>query len=287
MSARDLPPPAASGPLLPWLLVALAPTNRTRVKQLLRHRQVHVNGVPVTRHDHPLKPGDRVSIGDGRRARGVRPGSHPTLPVVYEDEAVVVVDKPDGLLTVATDAEKHDTAFVRATAQFGRVYVVHRLDRETSGLLLFARSAEARDRLQAGWDAAEKTYQVVAEGTPRPAEGVIDNYLAEMNNLRVRAVPADAPGARRAVSRYRVVEAGRRYSLVGVVIETGRKHQIRVHMAGLGCPVIGDQAYRAKSDPAGRLGLYAHRLAFPHPTTGERVEVESPLPPVLRKTLAR
>jgi 23S rRNA pseudouridine1911/1915/1917 synthase len=292
MTARDLPPPAAPGPLLPWLLAALAPTNRTRVKQLLRHGRVRVNGAPVTRHDHQLKPGDRVSVGASARRSpdstvGLTPrrSPHRVLTVAHEDDAVVVVDKPAGLLTVATDAEKLDTAFVRASAQFGRVFVVHRLDRETSGLLLFARSAEARDRLQAGWDAVEKTYLAVVEGTPRPAEGVIDNHLAEMSNLRVRAVPADAPGARRAVSRYRVVEAGRRYSLVEVVIETGRKHQIRVHLGGLGHPVVGDEAYRARTDPAGRLGLHAHRLAFPHPTTGQRVEVVSPLPAVLRRVV--
>ena len=287
--ARDLPPPTAPGPLLPWLLATLAPTNRTRVKQLLQHGAVAVNGVTVTRHDHPLTPGDRVSVDRGppARMRAGGPRSGDDLPLVYEDASVVVVDKPAGLLTVATDAEKADTAFVRATAQLGRVFVVHRLDRDTSGLLLFAKSADARDRLQAGWDAVEKTYLAVVDGLPRPAEGVVDNYLGETNNLRVRAVPADAPGAKRAVSRYRVVRAGRRYTLVEVVIVTGRKHQVRIHMAGLGCPVIGDEAYRAKMNPAGRLGLHAHRLAFPHPATGERVACESPLPRELRNALAR
>ncbi|MBX9626634.1 MAG: RluA family pseudouridine synthase [Gemmataceae bacterium] len=285
--------------MLPWLLTALAPTNRTRVKQLLQHGGVAVNGVAVTRHDHPLMPGDRVTVGppSGERGPPVRsslgqeraggPRSDSDLPVVYEDDVVVVVDKPAGLLTVATDAEKQDTAYVRATAQLGRVFVVHRLDRDTSGLLLFARSAEARDRLQAGWDAAGKIYLAVVDGLPRPTEGVIDNHLAETNNLRVRVAPAGGPGAKRAVSRYRVVRAGRRYSLVEVVIVTGRKHQIRIHMAGLGCPVIGDEAYRAKMNPVGRLGLHAHRLAFPHPATGDRVECESPLPRELRNALGR
>ena len=290
--ARDLPPPTVSGPLLPWLLAALAPTNRTRVKQLLQHGGVSVNGVAVTRHDHPLTPGDRVSVDRGlpAHATGRAAGPRPTeggLPVVYEDAAVVVIDKPAGLLTVATDAEKEDTAFVRATTQFGRVFVVHRLDRDTSGLLLFAKSADGRDRLQAAWEAVEKTYLVVVDGLPRPAEGVVDNYLGETNNLRMRPVPADAPGAKRAVSRYRVLRAGRRYTLVEVVIITGRKHQIRVHMAGLGCPVIGDEAYRAKMNPVGRLGLHAHRLAFPHPAAGERVVCESPLPRELRNALGR
>jgi 23S rRNA pseudouridine1911/1915/1917 synthase len=260
--------------------------NRTRVKQLLQHGCVAVNGTRVTRHDHTVQPGDLVTIsreGESPRTRG----SSPRLPFVYEDEAVVVVDKPAGLLTVATDAEKVDTAFARLRADLaarraGRPYVVHRLDRDTSGLLLFARTAEARDRLQTAWDGVEKTYLAVVEGTPKPAAGVIDNFLTEQRNLRVRATP---PGgeAKRAVSRYRVLSSRGRYSLVEVRIETGRKHQIRVHLAGLGCPVVGDADYGATSDPAGRLGLHAWRLAFAHPVTGGRVDLESPLPEVLRR----
>ena len=282
--SRELPPPAAPGPLLPFLHAALQPTNRTRVKQLLQHGRVRVNGVPVTRHDHPVGPADRVTVGqDGKPApaRG--------LPVVFEDAALVVIDKPAGLLAVATDAEKADTAFVRlrdqlAARRAGRPIVVHRLDRETSGLLLFAKSPEARDRLQAGWDAVEKTYLAVTVGTPRPAEGVVENDLLEGRNLRVRAVQ---PGgdAKRAVSRYRVRAARGRFALVEVRIETGRKHQIRVHLAGLGCPVAGDAAYGATADPAGRLGLHAWRLAFPHPASGERMEVEAPFPAALRRVV--
>lgn len=290
MSARTLPPPTAAGPLLPWLLVALAPTNRTRVKQMLQHGRVRVNGVAVTRHDHPLAPGDRVEVAREGAAR-VAADAGPGFRVIYEDAAVVVTDKPAGLLTVATDDEKLDTAFARlnvylASAGGDRPFVVHRLDRDTSGLLLFAKTAASRDKLQANWEAVEKTYLAVVEGVPRPPAGVVENHLLEMPNLRVRAVPP-GPDGKRAVSRYRVVESSGRYSLVEVCIETGRKHQVRVHMAGLGCPIVGDEAYRAKSDPAGRLGLHAWRLAFPHPVTGRRVEWESPLPEVLRKSLAR
>lgn len=276
-----LPPPTADSPLLAWLLAALAPTNRTRVKQLLAHGRVVVNGVPTTRFDHPLKTGDRVEIAK----EGAAPGK-PTVAILHQDDALVVVDKPAGLLSVATDAEKRDTAFVRLTEQLkSRVFVAHRLDRDTSGLLLFARSEPIRDQLQATWDAVEKTYLAVVEGTPRPAEGVVENFLLEGKNLRVRACRADAPGAKRAVSRYRVVGAKGGCALVEVGIETGRKHQIRAHLAGLGCPVIGDADYGAKANPAGRLGLHAWRLALPHPVTGARVEVESPLPAELRRVV--
>jgi 23S rRNA pseudouridine1911/1915/1917 synthase len=259
--------------------------NRTRVKQLLRHGQVSVNGIPVTRHDHPLRAGDRVTLSPvGRPApeldrAGVR--------IVYEDNSLVVIDKPPGLLSVATEGEKVDTAFARlkdhlAAHRSGRPFVVHRLDRDTSGLLMFARSPGVRDRLQVNWDAVVKTYLAVVEGVPHPAEGLVDNFLTEGRDLKVR-VAGPGGDAKRAVTRYRVLSARRGYSLVEVGLETGRKHQIRVHLAGLGCSVIGDEVYGATSDPARRLGLHAWRLAFDRPGTGWRVELESPLPEVLRR----
>src|SRR5262249_11724068 len=138
----------------------------------------------------------------------------------------------------------------------GRPFVVHRLDRETSGLLLFARSGPARDTLQANWDAVTKTYLAGVGGEPRPAEGGVANFLAEGRDLRVRPVRPGAPGAKRAVTRYRVVGGRGGVALVEVGLETGRKHQIRAHLAGLGCPVVGDRMYGAATDPAGRLGLH-------------------------------
>ena len=281
---HELPPPTAPGPLLAWLLGALHPTNRTRVKQFLRNGQVRVNGTPVTRHDHPLRPGDRVAVA--REGTASRTARTDLVAVVYTDDAVVVIDKPAGLLTVATNEEKLDTAFARLSAHLddrksGRPFVVHRLDRDTSGLLLFARSPEGRDQLQAGWETVTKTYLAVVEGVPRPAEGVIDTHLIEGKNLRVRHTAPGGDG-KRAVTRYRVVATRGAFSLVEVGLETGRKHQIRVHLAGRGCPVVGDRDYRATTDPAGRLGLHAWRLAFDHPVSGERIELESPLPHELR-----
>ena len=286
MSAAKLPAPTAEGPLLAWLLVALKPMSRTRVKELLRHGRVVVNGAAVTQFDHPLRPGDRVLI-DRAPALGERGPRPAPLPVAYQDDAVVVIDKPAGLLSVATAAEKLDTAFARLNAALeakkqGRPFVVHRLDRETSGLLLFARSAALRGVLQAGWPAVAKTYLAVVDGTPRPAEGVVENHLAEGTDLRVHKCGPDREGAMWAVTRYKTVASAGGRSLVEVYLETGRKHQIRFHMARMGCPVVGDQLYGLPGTPEGRLGLHAWRLAFDHPTTGKRVEVESPLPDELR-----
>jgi 23S rRNA pseudouridine1911/1915/1917 synthase len=281
--------PKAEGPLLAWLLDALKPMNRTRVKQLLRHGRVSVNGTPTTRHDHPLRAGDTVAIIRADSVITDRSLAEVGISIVWEDDALLVIDKPSGLLTVATESEKTDTAFARLNAHLtsraqGRPFVVHRLDRETSGLLLFARSAAVRDQLQKNWDQVAKTYLAIVEGEPRPAEGTVENLLIEGRDLRVRAT-RNPEGARQALTRYRVLARRGRFTLVEVELKTGRKHQIRVHMAGLGCPVIGDPLYGSASDPAGRLGLHATRLSFDHPTTGERLELESPLPNALRKII--
>lgn len=280
-------PPATDGPLLPWLLAALAPMPRTRVKQLLRFGQVSVNGVPTRQFDHPLRAGDRVAISTDRSTAAADPLRQAGVRIIHQDADLIVLDKPAGLLSVATEGQKLDTAFARLNAALtarreGRPFVVHRLDRETSGLLLFARSVIVRDRLQASWDRVRKTYLAVVEGEPRPREGVVRNFLTEGKDLRVRASAGPRPGAKEAITRYRVVTARAGMSLVEVDLETGRKHQIRVHLAGLGCPVIGDTTYGAATNPAGRLGLHAWRLAFDHPATGHRVELVAPLPDVLR-----
>ena len=280
---RRLPPPAAEVPLLAWLVDVLRPMNRTRVKQLLRHGLVSVNGTSTTRHDHFVRPGDSITIARAAEARH----SPVDLAIVYEDDEVIAIDKPPGLLAVATETEKLDTAFTRLAAVLdarsaGRPFVVHRLDRETSGLLLFARSAEVRDRFQQAWDAVEKTYLAVVEGVPRPAEGTIENHLIEGMNLRVR-VGRPGGAAKLAVTHYRLLASRGAHSLVEVKLGTGRKHQIRVHLAGLGCPVIGDPDYGAKTNPARRLGLHAWKLALAHPVTGESLNLESPLPAALKR----
>ena len=273
-----------AAPLLSWLLDALRPMNRTRVKQLLRHGSVKVNGVITTRHDYSLQPGDQVAI-----ARTERILENAGIAVILEDDALIVIDKPPRLLTVATVTEKTDTAFARLNAHLttrglGRPYVVHRLDRETSGLLLFARSAAVRDQLQTNWDTVTKTYLAIVEGKPSRDAGIVDNFLLERRDLRMHAVRKGC-GGRRAVSHYRILDTRGPYALLEVKLETGRKHQIRVHLAGLGCPVIGDPLYGSASDPAGRLGLHAQRLSLDHPMSGQRLDLEVPLPAALGRIM--
>jgi 23S rRNA pseudouridine1911/1915/1917 synthase len=272
-------------------LTALHPMPRTRVKQLLRHGRVTINGVPTRQFDHPLRAGDRVAITPEAPDAVSRVLRSAGVAIVHQDDHLIVIDKPAGLLSVATQGEKLDTAFARLNAHLGasragRPFVVHRLDRETSGLLLFARSAAVRDRLQADWDGVTKTYLAIVEGTPEAAAGVVRNFLTEGRDLRVRASAGPRKGSKEAVTHYRVVTTRGPYSLLEVRLETGRKHQIRVHLAGLGSPVVGDKGYGAKTDPARRLGLHAWRLAFDHPVTGERVVLESPLPDALNSLIS-
>ena len=290
MSETKLPSPTVEAPLLEWLLATLSPMSRSKVKNLLRHGQVLVNGASTTQHDHQLRPNDRIAISRDRPAPRPQGFKRSGMAIVFEDDALIVIDKPPGLLTVATDTDKTDTAFIHLNAELqarraGQAFVVHRIDRGTSGLLIFARTEAVRDALKENWSNVEKTYLALVEGTPPRAEGMVENYLEERRDLRIRTCQPDRPNAKRAVSHYRVVKTRGKVTLVEVKLDTGRKHQIRVHLSGLGCPVVGDRDYGSKTDPAKRIALHSWRLAFVHPITGEQLELESPLPIGLQRII--
>ncbi len=279
--------PPVTGPLLPWLLAALQPMPRARVKQLLHHGKVAVNGVATTRFDYPLQSSDCVTVANNRS--GPDELAKAGVTILFADDDLLVVDKPAGLLTVASEAERSKTVFALLLAhmtdrKMGRPFVVHRLDRETSGLLLFARSAKVRDQLQAGWQGVEKTYLGIVEGMPQPSQGTVRSYLTEGKDLRMRTISAGA-ASKLAITRYKVVGSRGPHALVELGLETGRKHQLRVHMTKLDCPIIGDKLYRATTNPANRLGLHAWRLEFDHPTTGKKLSLKSPLPAVLERVV--
>ncbi len=272
-------------------LLAKLGLKRTAVKNLLRFGAVSVNGVASRQFDLPVKAGDQIVVGDLHSAAASNRLQASHVHIVHEDAAMIVVDKPSGLLTVATDDNKTDTLFARLRAFLverdgsrpAHPYVVHRLDRETSGLVLFAKSAEFKQALQASWPEVRKTYWAVVEGRPAPPEGTIRSYLVESKALRVYSNPRPVDGGRDAMTHYRTLQIGDDCALVEIDLETGRKHQIRVHMADLGCPVTGDRRYGAKFDLCGRLALHAGSLAFPHPVGGAEIRFESPLPPPLRR----
>lgn len=273
-----------------FLARALAGASGKRVEQLLKFKSVAVNGEIVTRGAHALQAGDVVTVHFDKQPAPRTVLEH-SLRVVHEDADLIVVDKPPGLLSIATDHERERTAYaivtdyVRERAQGARVFVVHRLDKGTSGLLLLARSEAVKRALQDGWRDVEKKYYAIVEGAPQPPHDVIRTHLAENKGLEVYSTDADH-GAE-AITAYRTVKRTRRYTLLEVTLQTGRKNQIRVHLAERGHPVAGDKKYGGHATPAGRLGLHACSLIFRHPVRGERICLVSPLPPPLNALLTQ
>ena len=274
-----------------FLFQVLKDLKKTKIKQILKFGSVHVNGREVTWYQHPLKPGDKVEILGKERASVERSKTELGLKIVYEDSDLLVVEKPAGLLTMGTEREKEATLYFmlneyersKTKDESGRVYIVHRLDRDASGLLVFAKSDAVKRTLQGHWDLATKKYYAITEGTPKEQAGTIENYLREDAFKRVYSVSKNHPEAQRAVTHYRVLRENEGYALLEVTLETGRKNQIRVHLFGMGCPIMGDEKYGARSDPFRRLALHAYFLSFPHPITGELKTFQSSLPTPFKK----
>lgn len=273
-----------TAPLLAWLFTAWPEAKRNTVRDWLKNRYVEVNGHVISQFDHKLQPGDRVTIrSQPQTAPDTRlPGG---ILIRYEDDAVIVIEKPAGLRSIASEAESDATAYAHLTEHVRRgnprsrerVWIVHRLDQETSGLMVFARQETAKTALQENWEAVEKKYRAVVEGTPPQASGVLDSFLDESDRFRVRVAP-ESPSTRRAITHYRLEKRGAKTSLVELTLDTGRRHQIRVQLAQAGCPIVGDKRYGAQSDPVKRVALHASSLRFPHPVTKKEVRFVSPLP---------
>jgi len=207
------------------------------------------------------------------------------LAVLYEDKDILVVDKPAGLLTVATEREKHLTAHSILTDYFRtgcgrsrkRLFVVHRLDRDTSGVLIFAKSEEAKFRLQDRWKQTEKKYLAVVYGKCEKSSGTITTYLAEDNAYNVYST-SDSTKGKLAQTAYTVLRVIKGFSLLELDLLTGRKNQIRVHLAGIGHPIVGDTKYGNVDDPASRMALHARSISFKHPFSDKQLTFESKVP---------
>ena len=261
------------------------------MRQWLKYGAVQVNGRSIIRSDHPLQTGDLVSIRakGAVRAEGLLPQG---MKVLFEDASLIVIEKPENLLSMAHATERDKTAYAFLTDHVRRgnphsperVWIVHRLDRETSGLMVFAKTEEAKRMLQAHWYKAEKRYLAVVEGNPPAAHGVLRSHLDEGSPFKVYSAPP-SERTRHAVTHYRLIKRSATRTLIELTPETGRRNQIRVHLADAGCPIIGDRKYEARTNPARRLGLHASSLQFKHPSSGELLRFESPLPPDLAPLL--
>ena len=270
------------GELLEFLYATLKDKSRTTVKSYLTHRQVAINDMPTTQFNTPVHRGDRVTINF---TTGYKTFRHRRLRIIFEDEFLVVVDKGYGLLSMATKNEKTETAYrivsdyVKTNDPEGHIFIVHRLDRDTSGVMIFAKRQRIQEILQRNWNEAvmERKYMAVVEGELSPAEGEVRSYLKENAALQVYSTRNPEEG-QLAITQYRTIATNGRFSLVEVQLETGRKNQIRVHMHDLGHPIIGDSKYGSKCNPIGRVALHAASLRFKHPITGKMLHFESLLP---------
>lgn len=268
--------------LLPYLLSLPLGLSRKQAKDLLRFRAVTVKRIATIRHDTQLEPGDVVTIAAGRQIPAASIERH-GVKIIYLDDAVVVVDKRAGLLSMGLEGEKEQTAHrilnehlkAIANSPLQQAFIVHRLDRETSGLMMFARSRAIQAALQRDWKSVTKKYLAVVEGAPSQAEGTLRDHLVESKSLRMHRVER---GGELAITHYRVLRTHRDNSLVEFTLETGRKNQIRVQIAGLGYPLVGDRKYGAVSDPARRLALHSSELKFCHPVSGAAMEFRSAMP---------
>ncbi len=207
------------------------------------------------------------------------------LVILYEDRDILVVDKPAGLLTIGTETDKSRTAYFVLTDYVrkgsarsrNRIFIVHRLDRETSGVLVFAKSEEAKHRLQGQWPETEKTYLAVVHGKCKKRTETISTCLAE-NKAHVVYSTADPARGKLSHTAYRVLKQTKDFALLEVELLTGRKNQIRVHLAGIGHPIVGDKKYGKRDESYARLGLHARTISFKHPMSGKQLTVSAKVP---------
>lgn len=277
--------------LMPFLLKAMPGISRNKVKTLLTNRTIYVDQVITTQYNFQLQPGMKVQIS---KARGQKEFRSSLLKIVYEDAYIIVIDKREGLLSIATNREKERTAYsilteyVRRSAREHRIYIVHRLDKDTSGLMVFAKDEKTKRKLQDNWEniVIDRRYVAVVSGEMEKDSGTITSWLKD-NKVYITYSSLSNNGGDKAITHYNVIKRANGYSLLELQLETGRKNQIRVHMQDLKHPIIGDTKYGNGIDPIGRLGLHAFKLYFYHPVTGELMKFETPYPSAFKNLVLK
>ena len=268
--------------LMKFLIENLPNKNRNNIKSLLKNKQVLVDGAAISQFNHPLNPGQEVMITESRFSDKDMKG----IKVVYEDEYLIAVEKASGILSIATDKEREKTAYnivknyVKSRNPLEKLFIVHRLDRETSGVMIFAKTEEMQQILQTNWQkmVLERTYVAVVEGKVEKNSDTIVSYLKENSAFVTFSSDKEIEGSKKAITHYTVLKRSKGFSLVEANIETGRKNQIRVHMQDLGHSVVGDKKYGSTKNPINRLGLHASTIVFVHPTTKKVLHFSSKIP---------
>ncbi len=268
--------------LLDFLFSVMPEKSKTTVKSYLRNKQVSIGDMMSTKFDFQLKSGDIVNLNRGVVENSFR---HPMLRIVFEDEHILVVNKRNGLLSMASDKERKRTAYyilseyLKAKDVNNRIFIVHRLDRETSGLMIFAKSMEVQHKLQKNWNeiVLERKYVAVLCGKPRNEEGEVTSYLAESKALKMYST-LDPTKGDLATTHYKVLKHGYNTTLVELELETGKKNQIRIHMKDMFCPIVGDKKYGGKPSHINRVALHARKIRFIHPVTEKEMNFDTEIP---------
>lgn len=277
--------------LMEFLASQMPDASRTKLKSLLSKRVVYVDNVITTQFNFALKAGMNVQIS---KDKGRKEFSSSLLKIVFEDEYLLVIDKREGLLSMGTDRQKERTAhsilneYVQRSGKQFRVFIVHRLDKDTSGLMLFAKDEKTKFTLQDYWNeiVKDRRYVAAVSGEVEKDHGTITSWLTD-NRVFVTYSSLTDNGGDKAVTHYKTIKRANGYSLLELELETGRKNQIRVHMNDLQHPVLGDSKYGNGKDPIGRLALHAFKLSFYHPITGKLMEFETPYPSAFKKLFLR
>lgn len=273
---------AEESTLMQCLEAKLTDHKRTAIKALMKYNQVALNSMPTSQFDQPVHAGDTLSVNF---TRPFVVFSHPRIKLVYEDNDIIVINKGSGILSVSTDNVKDGTAYSILRDYLKKkdprlmLFVVHRLDRDTSGLMMFAKNVEAKEAMQHNWNnmVLGRRYVAVVEGKVEQEKGVVKSYLAETSQFEVYSTQNPDEG-QLAITRFKRLQCNNGYSLMELSLDTGRKNQIRVHMKDLGHPIVGDRKYGAKASPIHRLGLHARTLHFAHPVTKKEMLFETPIP---------
>ncbi len=268
--------------LLDFLFSSMPDRKRTPVKNMLKYGQVRVNGTPTTQFDQPLSQGDKVEVN---LTRAFQTFSNRRLKIVYEDDDILVVEKGYGLLSMGTGKAGEETAYsllrdyLKRKDPRNKIFIIHRLDRDTSGIMMFAKTQEAKDAMQHNWNnmVLNRKYICLVEGRVQNEEGVVRSYLMENSRMEVYSTDDPNAGGHLAVTRYRVLADRGGYTLLEVELDTGRKNQIRVHMKDIGHPIAGDRKYGARTSPLHRLALHAATLRFVHPVTRKEMNFTAPI----------
>lgn len=272
--------------LMEFLIFKMGPSSRKTVKSLLSHHQVAVGGVPVSQFDYKIYPEDVVTVSKRRITKRERKD----LPILFEDQDIIAIDKPSGLLSVATEREKGKTAY-RMVSDYltqkdkkSRAFVVHRLDEDTSGVLIFAKNIETREALQNHWQeiVTKRYYYAVVEGEMEKKEDTLRDYLAQ-DNFQLIYVTKNKTKGKLAITSYKTIKEKADFSLLDVALDSGRKNQIRVQLGNIGHYIVGDDKYGEPADPLKRLGLHAYELAFTNPLNGKEYDIKSNMPVEFKK----